>query len=130
MKIDKNTATIIIALITASAGLGTALINRYSTNEGAVVESERSTRKGYNATRKAIVGIADDVDSNVKRLDMLENTIILQNQTIQALLSGRTLEAKAPEIPKELRDRKRNRNKRKPRKRAAPPTFDATQSAR
>jgi hypothetical protein len=127
MKIDKSTATIIIALITASAGLGTALINRYSTNEGAVVESERSTRKGYNATRKAVVIMGDDVDANAKRLDILENTVILQNQTIQALLSGRILGVKAPGIPKDIRDRKRNR--RKLRKRAAPPTFDATQSA-
>tara|TARA_B100000131_G_scaffold221323_1_gene212888 strand:+ start:66695 stop:67099 length:405 start_codon:yes stop_codon:yes gene_type:complete len=129
MRVDKNTAGIIIALITSVAGLGTALINHYSTNEGAVVESEKKNRKGYNATRRSIVKVAEDVDANAKRIDMLENHIILQDQTIRALLSGRVLTSDPPPVPKDLTaDRKRRKKRPSTRKRAEPPSYDVTQS--
>ena len=126
MKINMATSAVIVALITGVTGLATSIVNRYTPNEAAVHESERTSRKGYKAIRRAAKNVAEDVDALAKRLDTLEQTAFLQNKVIASLLSENTSGeiALLPEIP-------RAKSKRVPTtKRGEPPTFDAAQRAK
>ena len=95
MKFDKNTTAIILALITAFAGFGTAVINRYTPNEGAIMESEKANRKGYDAVQGAMWNITEDVDELAARVGTLEQSIALQNKVIQFLLTHETPRARS-----------------------------------
>ena len=104
MKFDKNTTAIILALITASAGFGTAVMNRYTPNDGAIVESEKASRKGYDAVQNAMWNITEDVDELAARIGTLEQSISLQNKVIQFLLTHeaphvRDTSANLPTLP-------------------------------
>lgn len=133
MKIDRATSAVIVALITGMAGLGSSLINRYSVNHGAVVESRQMSKKSYKAMTAAIEKLSEDIDDNAKRMDNLENTLSLQTLTIKFLMSDVGIHQpevanKAPKLPDEP---KGAREKRVPtRVRAKPPSFDAAQQVR
>ena len=132
MKIDRATSAVIVALITGMAGLGSSIINRYSVNHGAVVESRQMSKKSYKAMTAAIEKLSEDIDENAKRMDNLEHTLSLQTLTIKFLMADvgvhePDVATKAPKLPDEP---KGHRQKRTPtRLRAKPPSFDAAQSA-
>jgi len=132
VKIDKATSAVIIALITGLSGLGSSIINRYSVNHGAVVESRQVSKKSYRAMAETIEKLTEDIDDNAKRMDNMENTLSLQTLTMKFLMADVGIHqpevaAKAPKLPDEP---KSFREKRTPtRLRGKPPTFDAAQRA-
>jgi len=131
MNINRNSTAIIIALITGLAGLGTSIVNRWTPNEMSVAQSEKMGRKSYKATKASIENVAEDVDANAKRLDILEHTIILQNRTIQFLMADVGVHSpNVPAAPKLPDEPAGLMEKRTPtRVRGAPPSYDAAQKA-
>jgi hypothetical protein len=130
MKADRSSTAIIIALITGLSGLGTAIVNRVTPNEASVSESEKKGRRSYKALKKALVNIAEDVDANAKRVDLLEHTIALQNRTIQFLMSDVGVHQPAVAAPDVPNNPDGHRTKRVPTQvRGAPPSYDTAQKA-
>jgi len=131
MKIDRATSAVIVALLTGATGLGTAIVNRYTPNVASVSESEKKGRRSYKALKKSLGNIAEDVDANAKRMDLLEHTIALQNRTIQFLMSDVGVHPPSVVVPKLPDDPEGLRKKRVPtRLRGAAPTYDTAQQAR
>ena len=127
-KIDKNTAAIVIALITALSGLGTAIINRYTPNELAVEESEKKGKVSYKVLKSALKNVSEDVDVNAKRIDMLEHTIALQNRTIQFLLPDAGVHPTTGPVPSLPSNPQTFKSKRTPtRMRGAVPDYETAQ---
>ena len=129
MKIDRTTSAVIVALITGLSGLGTSLINRYTVNHGAVVESKQINKRSYRALADTLDKISEDVDDNAKRMDNLEHTLSLQQVTLKYLLSDMGVHqptmAEPPKLPEEP---KGHREKRVPtRLRGKAPSFDHAQ---
>ena len=132
MRIDKGTSAILVALLTGLTGLGTAVVNRYTPNDASIAQSEKVSRKGYRVMRSAAKHIAEDVDALSSRIDVLEQSLVLQNKIIEFLMDNNLsapvkVKAKGLKLPKSLKARKR---KRVPTQvRGATPSFDAAQRA-
>jgi len=137
MKISKNTTALVLSLVTGLSGLGTALINRHTSNDVSVEESTKVTRKGYRVMRTVTRAVAEDVDILARRIDMLERSLALQNNVIEFLMSNglsRTGQKKARSKGSSLRLAKPPKTyeiKRVPTKvRADVPSFESAQKAK
>ena len=106
MTIDKNRAMILVAAITAIAGLLTALVNRFDPNEPTAI-------RGYEATSKVVSELDEDVQDLHDRVKFLE----------QMMMKAETTTAHRHPRPKPAHHKKTNK-----RKRRSLPTIDVLQN--